>query len=205
MPALYSQPSGKLYLSPAYPDLNRVIFWDDFLHYLYNTRLWTNSSLTAVTTQTGVGGRILLHAHANVTGFLALGNAYFSSAKNMKMHVRCKMIPATAAGGATRVGFGGSILYWEYQPAASSYFRCVANYGGTVTTDSNVAGDGNDHVFSIETVGETYALFSLDGVPKVTITSNVTPLTTTPQLRCIGSAAGVSDINVDYVYAECDR
>jgi hypothetical protein len=197
-----------LTIPPAYPDLLRAVFWDDFISASYNTRIWAVTGTGSAAVQSEIGGRVRVRAtaansyrfnHGDVGGFSVAGNCIIIW--------RGKMTPATAASGLAMCGFQASTnpttnyIRWIYEPNAHANFRCSCVSGGVETiSDSGVAGDNNDHEFMIECATGSIN-FYLDGVLKVNITTNIPTGQLQPFIECTGSAAVVSDFNADWAWA----
>jgi hypothetical protein len=201
-----------LYTPPAYPDLFRAVFWDDWISATYNTRIWAVTGTGSITSLSSIGGRIRMRADAGASYRLNHGDVGgFSIGANANIIWRGSMTPATASGGLCECGFQSSTnpttnyIKWQYAPNTNGNFRCICTSGGTSTTvDSGVAGDNLDHEFRIETT-TGQALFYLDGVLKATITANVPTGQLQPFVGCTGSSGTVSDFNADWVWALGNR
>jgi hypothetical protein len=201
-----------LFAPPTYPDLLRAVFWDDFVAAGYNTRIWAVTGTGSITALSELGGRLRVRANAGASYRFNHGNiGGFSVAGKGMVLWRGKMTPATAAAGLTHCGFQDvanpttNYIRWIYEPNAHANFRCSCMSGGVETiTDSGVVGDNNDHEFRIEcSTGQV--LFFLDGLLKITTTTNIPATQLQPFVGGTGSAAVVSDFNIDWVWGFGDR
>jgi hypothetical protein len=196
-----------LVIPPAYPDLVRAVFWDDFLAASYNSRIWAVTGTGSIASQSSLGGRIRVRANAGASYRLNHGNiGAFTIGGAGQIAWKGSMTPAVAASGLCECGFQGStnpttdLIRWQYAPNTSANFQCICTAGGvSTTTSSGVAGDNADHEFRIEcTTGQV--LFLLDGVLRATIVTNIPTGQLQPFVNCTGSAAVVSDFNADWVW-----
>lgn len=201
-----------LVIPPAYPDLLRAVFWDDFLAAGYNNRIWAVTGTGSVLSLSSIGGRLRIRAnagasyrfnHGDVGGFTVGGNANIAW--------RGSMTPAVASGGVCECGFQAStnpttnFVRWQYSPNANANFRCITTSGGvSTTTSSGVAGDNLDHEFRIE-CATGQVKFYLDGLLLVTTTTNIPTGQLQPFVNCTGSAGTVSDFDADWVWTIGDR
>jgi hypothetical protein len=197
-----------LYIPPAYPDLVKAVFFDDFITSTYNTRIWAVTGTGSMAAQDVVGGVMRIQATATFSYRMNHNNyGSFSIGNNAQIAWRGAMHPPTAGtGGLVECGFQTSTnpttnyIRWQYLRGTTN-FQCICTSGGTsTTTDSGTAGDTNNHEFRIECV-TGQALFYLDGILKATITTNIPTGNLQPFANCTGSTTNVSYFDADWVDA----
>lgn len=195
-----------VYSPPLYGDASQAVFWEEFVGSAYNSRVWTVTGTGSIASLAQLGGRIRVRGNAANTYRLNHGTFNsFSVAANAICTWRGAMtIPNGGTGGVVEVGLhDGSNptthrIIWQAARGTAN-FQCICTNAGTsTTTSSGVAVDTNDHEFMIETVTGSVK-FYLDGVLRVTTTTNITANLLMPRVLCTGSSTVVADFSADWV------
>jgi len=201
-----------LWTPPIIPNPIKAEYFDDFAGVSYENRLWTATGTGSITQLDALGGRVRIRGNTNNT-YRIFHNAFgsYTVGANARAAIYGSMTPAVGANGLCECGFQTAAsptlnyVKWQYEPNASSFFKTVCMSGGTATiTDSNVAGDNNNHRF--EMVCSTGAVwFYLDGVLRMMVINNIPAGSLQPFVGSTGSAAAVSDFNLDWLECTGDR
>lgn len=201
-----------LYFPPIYADTSRVVFWDDFIQSSYNSRVWSVTGTGSVTSLDLIGGRLQIQATAGNTYRFNHGNyGAFSVANTAQVAWRGSMtVPNGGSGGSVECGLQAStnpttnLICWKALRGTTN-FQCICTSGGTsTTTDSGVAVDTNDHEFRIETATGTVN-FYIDGILKVTTTTNIPSGNLQPYVNCAGSTSVAATTNMDWTQVTGSR
>jgi hypothetical protein len=186
-----------------YPGTTQIVFFDDFIGQSYKNTVWSIRGTGTVTNQNTTNGVTQVSAGVNANCAVDFNDfCPFSYTLNFVLEWRARLLPAATTGDA-EVGMRESVsssnyVSWQYDNAASTYFRCLSNAtSGRTVVNSSVLADTNYHLFRI--VGSTGLIqFFLDNAFQASITTNVGVAQLEPYIWCQSSTTVATSVYVDY-------
>ena len=190
-----------------YPDLNKAIFYDDFMGANYDNETWYVAGTGTVPPQVNLGGVIKFIPDIRKDFSIFMTGPEWSVAANLQFEARIKAEPV--AGVANYVEFGV-----QQSPSGADYcgFRTTndvtfPNFGGVcngIYYDSGVARDTNWHTFKF-TCSTGLIHWYLDGVRFGTRTATLPANVLAPFLYVASGQKLISAAYIDYFLLTGDR
>jgi len=192
---------------PKYPDLNKAIFYDDFMGTNYDNETWYVVGTGTAPPQVNLGGVFKLFPSIRNDFLMSMTGAEWSVAANLQIEMRVKAEPA--AGLSSYVEFGV-----QQTPTGTDYIgvRCTndatfPNFMGVcngTAYDLGVARDTAWHTYRI-TCSTGLIHWYIDGVRKAARTATI-PANVLAPFMYVASANKVTSIGyIDYYLLTGDR